>query len=66
MAQNYGPYANMPGSPFYTGQPEASRRGGTQQPPPNMVISHNVVVKSKFSANPGVLVSGRRQDRPGA
>lgn len=61
---NVGPFGAMPGTPWYMQWPQANR-GGTQQPAPNMVVAHNVVVKSKFTANPGVLVSGRRPDRPG-
>ncbi len=65
MAHNVGPYGLMPGTPWFGVAPAHSRGGGSLQPAPNLVVSQKVIVKSKSSVNPGVLASGRRQDRPG-
>lgn len=74
---NYGPYVGMPGTPWYgtpgsrggigngAGGGAGGGGGGTRQPPANFSFSDIVSVKSRFSANPGVLVSGRRPERPG-
>lgn len=65
---NYGPYTKIPGNPWFSGVSDfLARRGGagTLQPAANITASNKVIVKSNFSANPGVLVSGRRPDRPG-
>ena len=66
MATNYGPYALMPLSPFFLGTTERARGAGFQAPPPTITAVNTVTVTSKFSANPGVLASGRRPDRPGS
>lgn len=62
--ENIGPLGYLPTSPWFPGRRDAAR-GGSQQPAPNFSVTQKVVVKQQYSANPGVLVSGRRPDRPG-
>lgn len=65
---NEGP--PMPGSPWFKlAKKEVGNAGSAQQTSQVVVlpiIVQHVTIGSKFSLNPGVLISGRRPDRPGS
>ncbi len=61
---NFGPLRLLPGTPWF-GVAGVGRGAGTPVLPTNFAVSQKVIIKSNFAANPGVLASGRRPDRPG-
>lgn len=62
---NYGPFEKLPGNPWSRITPPFVSSVGTPQQPPNFTVTQTVIVQSRNAINPGVLVSGRRPDRPG-
>lgn len=57
----------MPGSPFFNLQLATSGPTVFTRPAnPDIIIVQKVIIHSGFSVNPGVLISGRRPDRPGS
>jgi hypothetical protein len=61
-----GPFSNNTGAVGLAGTPGGlggSGGGGSTFVPATFTVTTTVNVRSSFSANPGVLISGRRPDR---